>query len=286
MVKVAVASGKGGTGKTLLSTSLAVMWSRQGHVVTYVDADVEAPNGHLFLKPRGTRKRPFTVSVPSLEGGKCAGHGECQKACAFNAILAVKKEIIVFHELCHSCGACLLACPDHALREAERPIGAITRGRLADLVFFSGTLAVGEARATPLVRGVIDAVDTDDGIVVIDAPPGTSCSAMAAADGADLLLLVTEPTPFGLHDLALAVGMGRALGKPIAAVINRADLGDRRTARYLETEGIPVLSEIPFDRAVAESYAASRMPLDDCEPLKEKVSDVAGKLLAMSGGNP
>ena len=285
-MRIAVASGKGGTGKTLISTCLTRLWSDQGRPVTYVDADVEEPNGHLFLKPRVQMETRFTKRVPSLSSTPCSGCGKCQEICAFHAILASKGSIIVFDELCHSCGACVLACPDQVLGEKDREIGTICVGTAHNADFFSGRLDVGEAQVAPLTEGVVRLANSKEKIVIIDAPPGTSCSAIAATRGADLLLLVTEPTPFGMHDLELAVGMGRALGCKLAAVINRADLGDDKVGRYLDREGIPSLAEIPFDRVVAEAYAESCLPIHKSESFKETITELGEKLFLMMGETP
>ncbi len=282
-MRIAVASGKGGTGKTLLATNVARLWADQGHNVTYVDADTEEPNGHLFLKPDVSMEVRFKVWIPALDEATCAGHGKCQEICAFNAILSAGGSVIVFNELCHSCGACILACPDQALVEKEREIGSVFIGTAGNADFFSGRLDVGEARATPLIEEVVHLVENAAGIAIIDAPPGTSCSAVAAVRSADFLLLVTEPTPFGMHDLELAVGMGRTLGLRLAAVINRSDLGDDQVRRFLNRESIPVLAEIPFDRAVAEAYAAARLPIEECESFKQTMIDLGGNLLAAVG---
>lgn len=264
MTRIAVASGKGGTGKTLLATSLAYLLAEQGRDVTYVDADVEEPNGHLFLGPDIQESRRFVQPIPTLAGQTCSGCGECQEACAFNAIIALPDSVMVFPELCHSCGGCLMACPERLLVEEPREMGTIARGEAATpggpIRFVSGTLDVGEARATPLVSGMLETV-ADRGTVIIDAPPGTSCTAMAAIEDADLVVLVTEPTPFGLHDLELAAGMARALGRDrIVAVINRADLGASDPTRaFLEAAQIEVVAEIPFSREVAKAYARGRV---------------------------
>ncbi|MCP4606315.1 MAG: P-loop NTPase [Proteobacteria bacterium] len=282
-MRIAVASGKGGTGKTLVATNLARLWVDQGHVVTYVDADAEEPNGHLFLNPSVLDEERFAVTIPTLGGQTCSAHGKCQEICAFNAILSAKGRIVVFNELCHSCGACILACPDNALKEEDREIGTISFGTANDIGFVSSRLDVGEARVTPLIERVISRVENRDGIVIVDAPPGTSCSAMAAVHEADLLLLVTEPTPFGLHDLELAVGMGRAFGIELAAVINRSDLGDKRTKKYLDAEGIPVLAEIPFDPQIAKAYSESRLALNTCVDLKRALIGISKKLIKREG---
>jgi MinD superfamily P-loop ATPase len=282
-MRIAVASGKGGTGKTLVSTSLTRLWSSRGLAVTYVDADAEEPNGHLFLNPKIESRTRFAVKVPVLKGKSCAGHAKCQEICAFNAILSAKGSIIVFDELCHGCGACLLACPDGSLIERDREIGTVFAGRTGEAGFISGSLDVGEARVTPLIEGTVHRAGNAGGIVVVDSPPGTSCSAIAAVEGSDLLLLVTEPTPFGMHDLELAVEMGRTLGLSLAAAINRADLGDNRVRKYLDAEGIPTLAEIPFDRSVAEAYAAGRSCVDECDAFREKIIELGRGLMAITG---
>ena len=229
---VSFASGKGGTGKTLLATNLA--WMMSGRRPTaYVDADVEEPNGHLFLKHDAAQMRRFAIALPELVA-ECIGCGACQEVCAFHAILALKSRVVVFQELCHACGGCVLACPERALAERPFEIGAIAFASLGELRLVTGRLDVGQARATPLVEAVVDAGarDHESDLVIVDSPPGTSCAAMAAVRRADLTVLVTEPTPFGLNDLRLAVEMCRALDREIAAVVNRSDLGDQGVLRY------------------------------------------------------
>ncbi|MBW1683596.1 MAG: ATP-binding protein [Deltaproteobacteria bacterium] len=262
-MRIAVASGKGGTGKTLVSTSLAWLLARDAHRVVYVDADVEEPNGHLFLHPELSDRQRYARPVPKLIGETCSGCGECQSFCQFNAILALRDRIMLFPELCSSCGGCVLACPDDVLTEVPREIGIIEAGTACaeagrPIRFLSATLDVGEARATPLIRGLLDRIE-DPGIVLIDAPPGTSCSVMEIVSDVDLVVMVTEPTPFGLHDLTLAVEMTRALGKPITAVVNRSDLGNGRVQQYLASQQIEVAAEIPFRLEVAEAYAQGQI---------------------------
>jgi MinD superfamily P-loop ATPase len=262
-MRIAVASGKGGTGKTLVSTSLAWLLARDAHRVAYVDADVEEPNGHLFLHPELGDRRRYARPVPKLVGEACSGCGDCQRFCQFNAIVALRDRIMLFPELCSSCGGCVLACRDHVLTEVPREIGTIEAGTARGgagrpIRFLSATLDVGEARATPLIRGLLDRIE-DGGIVLIDAPPGTSCSVMEIVSDADLVVMVTEPTPFGLHDLALAVEMTRALGKPVTAVVNRSDLGYDGVQQYLASQRIEVAAEIPFRPEVAEAYAQGQI---------------------------
>jgi MinD superfamily P-loop ATPase len=260
-MRVCLASGKGGTGKTLLATSLAVYLARSSGSVTYLDADVEEPNGFLFLRPEIVREERVTVPVPALKTGTCSGCGECRRLCAYGAILDLEDRVMVFPELCHSCGGCLIVCPEEALEEVPREIGTLSRGMSGSLTCCAGRLDIGETRAAPLIERLLDWAPPGR-IEVLDAPPGTSCSVTAALRGADLLVLVTEPTPFGLHDLRLAVELGRTLGLGMVAVINRSDLGGDDVREYLTGEGIRVVAEIPFRREIAAVYAAGGLCLD------------------------
>jgi MinD superfamily P-loop ATPase len=283
-MRVAVASGKGGTGKTLVSTSLAWLLARDGHRVAYVDADVEEPNGQLFLHPESIDRQRYARPVPELIGKSCSGCGDCQEFCQFNAIVSLTDRIMLFPELCSSCGGCLLACPEKALAERPREIGSIETGTAwaetrHPIQFLAGALDVGEARATPLIGGLLDRID-DPGIVLIDAPPGTSCSVMEIVRAADLVVLVTEPTPFGLHDLVLAVEMTRALGKPVTAVVNRSDLGDGHTRQYLASEEIAVAAEIPYRPEVAEAYAHGQIAADASPELRDLLLPLGRRLIA------
>ena len=285
-MRIAVASGKGGTGKTLVSTNLSFLLSDREQRVTYVDADVEAPNGHLFLAPEGLTATPATVQMPVLVNDHCAGHGRCQEICAFNAIIAAKGSIIVFDELCHSCGACVLACPEGSLVEKPRMVGEVLTGTAGTIRYVAGRLNVGEARSVPLITEVLArTTGYEDDIVVIDAPPGVACSAVAAVTGADLALLVAEPTPFGRHDLALTIEMCRAVGVETAAIINRADLGDRGVTELLEAAAVPILAQIPFDRHIAEVYAAGRPALSESDDLAHALGLVARHLDNIRSGS-
>lgn len=258
-MRLAVASGKGGTGKTLVSTSLAWWLSQRGYAVGLADADVEEPNAHLFLQPNLGEEARHSVLIPVVDQDRCTGCGACQEACAFHAILAVPGNWMLFPELCHSCGLCVRVCPERALHEETRELGTLRQDSQGDIVFLDGVLDVGEARATPVVDGVIAALPRQREVTVIDCPPGTSCATMAAVRTADLVLLVAEPTPFGLHDLRLAVEMCRALQRPVAAILNRADLGDDDVAEYLDEEDIPLLAEIPFDPELARALAGGEV---------------------------
>jgi MinD superfamily P-loop ATPase len=281
-MKIAVASGKGGTGKTLVSTGLAWLLARQGCRVAYVDADVEEPNGHLFLRPDIANSARFTRPVPRLAKETCSGCGECQRFCRFNAILALPNKVLVFDELCSSCGGCVLSCPENSLVESPREIGTVDTGEARvdgnhSLRFTAATLDVGEARATPLIRGLLDRIENEPA-VVIDAPPGTSCSVMEIVRDANLVILVTEPTPFGLHDLRLAVEMTRAFHKPLLAVINRSDLGNDKTRRYLERQSIELIAEIPYLTEVASAYARGEMAVQSSERFRQLIEPLAARI--------
>ena len=274
-MKIAVASGKGGTGKTTVATNLAVTASRAGRTVGYLDCDVEEPNGALFLKPRIAETRPVNVSIPKLDLDKCNGCGQCGKICQYSAIIAIGKTVLVFPELCHGCGGCWLVCPTGAITESHRQTGRLEWGMAGDVHCVSGLLAIGEAMSPPVIAAVREAAPDVD-FLIVDSPPGTSCPVIESVRGTDFVLLVTEPTPFGLNDLKRAVEMVRALKLPFAVVINRADVGDGETKRYCELQRMDVLAEIPDDREVAEAYSRGEMA---CEAIP-RYRDLYGGLLA------
>jgi MinD superfamily P-loop ATPase len=254
---VAVASGKGGTGKTTVAASLAWVWDRP---VTAVDLDVEEPNLHLFLKPEISGRETATMEVPVADESKCTYCRACADLCQFKAISVLGSVLLTFPEMCHGCGGCLAVCPEKALSPGSRELGEVSWGTAAGRIgFFMGRLRVGEAMSPPLMRAVIAKIAKSPhataGDVIIDAPPGTSCPAIAAVLPSDLILLVTEPTPFGFHDFRLAHEAFRPLQKPMAAVINRAGLGERSIYDYCRSADIPILAEIPFDRRIAEAYS-------------------------------
>ena len=264
-MRIAVASGKGGTGKTLVATSLALT-ARERGAAALLDADVEAPNAALFLQPVLDRQRPVELMVPVVDQALCNHCGRCAEVCQFHAIASLPKTTLVFGELCHGCGSCALNCPTEAIAEVPRPIGLIEAG-WADgwdgdeyIRFAQGTLEVGEAMATPVIRALKgyahEARWGDGGALILDAPPGTACPVIEALRGGDVALLVTEPTPFGLHDLRLAVEVARdELGLPVGVVINRDGVGDQGVESYCAEEGIPILMRIPLDRRIAEVYS-------------------------------
>jgi MinD superfamily P-loop ATPase len=274
---IAIASGKGGTGKTTIATNLALLISRAGKKVQYVDCDVEEPNGHIFLKPAIEKTQAVTVAVPQVELDKCTGCGKCGELCQYSAIVAFKKNVLTFEQLCHSCGGCILVCPTGAIRERQKEIGFIEQGASNGVGFVQGRLDIGDVRSPALIREV-KRTAADDGMVLIDAPPGTSCPVIEAVKGVDFVLLVTEPTPFGLNDLKLAVGMVRELKLPFAGVINRSDVGDDKVRQYCRAEEIEVALEIPDDRRIAEAYSRGDMIIDVLSEYNEHFAKLAGAI--------
>ncbi len=260
-MKLAIASGKGGTGKTTIATNLAFLASEGGCSAAYVDCDVEEPNGHLFLKPLIASSRPIGRLHPKVDEDKCTHCGLCGEICQYSAIVCVGHKVLVYPELCHACGGCVLVCRPDAITEVLRDTGTLEAGESGAVRFVRGVLNIGEAMSAPLIRQVKASAPTAD-LVIIDSPPGTSCPVIESIRGADLVLLVTEPTPFGLNDLKLAVAMVRALNLPFGVIINRSDVGDGETTAYCRTQGIEVLAEIPDDRRVAEAYSRGALACD------------------------
>ena len=260
---IAIASGKGGTGKTTVAASLVHVWKRP---LTAVDLDVEAPNLHLFLKPAMHGHEPALLEVPVADPSKCTGCGECTAICQFKAITLLGDFPLIFPEMCHGCGGCLAVCAEGALYAGSRELGEVGWGMAGEAMFLTGRLRIGEAMSPPLMRVVRQRLSgmlaDHGGDAVIDAPPGTSCPAMNAVADADVIVLVTEPTPFGLHDLKLAREAFGPLGKPMGVVINRAGLGFGAVGDYCRATGLPVLVEIPYRRELAEAYARGRVIAD------------------------
>ncbi|MFA4964849.1 MAG: ATP-binding protein [Thermoleophilia bacterium] len=277
-MRIAIASGKGGTGKTTLATNLAALLAGRRMTVRLLDADVEEPDCHLFLHPELERREPVHVLVPVVDDARCTACGVCARVCAFKAITVIGSTVLVFPELCHSCGACALLCPEDAIHEEGRETGFVESGTVAlpgrpGFQLVTGVLAVGEAKAVPTTRATLAAADgASVDVVLVDAPPGTSCPVIEAVRGSDLVVLVTEPTPFGLHDLELAVDMVHALDQRCVVAVNRSDLGDDRVRRFCASKGLEIVLELPNDRRIAEAYARGELLLDAVAGLEDKLS--------------
>ena len=257
-MRVAIASGKGGTGKTTVAVNLAQVVPGR---VQLLDCDVEEPNCALFLSPELEDSETIGIPIPSVDESLCSACGECGNFCEFNAIISLGTTAMVFPELCHGCGGCAKVCPSGAISEVERPIGVVEKGRAGEIEFIQGKLNVGEEMSPPLISAVKQRADAG-GTTIIDSPPGTSCPVIEAVRDCDIVVLVTEPTPFGLADLSLAVGAVREMRIPFGVVINRAGVGDNRVSEYCRAENIPVFLEIPNDRRVAEAYSRGQTMIE------------------------
>ncbi len=254
---ISVASGKGGTGKTTIAVNLAL--SIDGGV-QFLDCDAEEPNAHIFLKPEIKETKKVYIPVPEIDEEKCTYCGRCREVCAYNAIAVIKGtdgkkgSILVFSNLCHGCGSCSYFCPEGAIKEVNKEIGEIEIGRVGSMQFIHGRLNIGEAMSPPVIRQ-IKKYTNPTRTVIIDAPPGASCPVVETIKRSDFCVLVTEPTPFGLNDLVLAVEVLRKLAVPFGVVINRSDLGNEKTDEYCGKENIPVLMRIPFKKGIAMAYS-------------------------------
>jgi MinD superfamily P-loop ATPase len=263
---ISIASGKGGTGKTTIATNLAVAL---GTDVNLLDCDVEEPNDHIFIQPTITHTEKVSLKVPQVDMNKCSLCGKCQEICQFQAIAVVGTTVLTFPELCHSCGGCMEVCPENAITEIDREMGIFEAGTRNGVTFAYGRIFVGQVMAVPVIERVRAAVQPDK-VNIIDAPPGTSCPVISSVKDTDFLILVTEPTPFGLNDLKLAVGMVKILAIPHGIVINRSDLGDDKVKEYANEENIPILMEIPFDRQIAETYSKGKLLVKELPEWKER----------------
>jgi len=280
---ISVASGKGGTGKTTIAINLALSL---GSGVQFLDCDVEEPNAHIFLKPSIKKIEKVFIPVPDVNEEKCSYCGKCREVCAYNAIAVIpgantkKGSILVFPHLCHGCGACSFFCPEKAIKEVGKEIGTVEIGTIGSMQFVHGRLNVGEAMAPPLVKQVRQYINPTR-LVIIDAPPGTSCPVVASIKGSDFCILVTEPTPFGLNDLILAVEVLRKLNISFGVVINRADLGDKKVDKYCQDENIPILMRIPFRKEIATAYSKGQPIVEVFPEYKKGFKDLFNKISNM-----
>ncbi len=290
-MKIAVASGKGGTGKTTVSSSLVSVWESP---VIALDLDVEEPNLHLFLNPEFTDKRMANMEIPKIDDALCSKCGQCGELCQFKAISLMGEVLMTFPEMCHGCGGCIAICPEGALTKDFRELGEITWGKNGKNEFLMGRLRVGEAMSPPLMRAVkeklgemLDASSTDviPKDVIIDAPPGVSCPAINAVMDSDLIILVTEPTPFGFYDMKLAHEAFLPMGKPMGVVINRAGLGNSEVYDYCNEVKLEIFAEIPYDRKIAEAYANGDVISESSDEMKQIFISLADKVKEKAGSN-
>jgi MinD superfamily P-loop ATPase len=284
-IRIAIASGKGGTGKTTIATNLAVVLAETGVPVAYVDCDVEEPNGHIFLKPTIQKCQDVSIPVPEVDESRCTLCGACGPACRYSAIIVLPKKVLTFPKLCHGCGGCSIACHEGAIREVPRVIGVVESGVSDHVTFLQGKLNIGEAMSPPVIRAVLEAAPQDR-TLVLDAPPGTSCPVIESIKSADVVLLVTEPTPFGVNDLKLAVQVVRELGLPFGVAVNRAGTGDNGAFDYCASERIPVLLAMPNDRAIAHAYSRGELAVTALPRLKPIFTGLMARLTELASHAP
>ncbi|HHX07993.1 MAG TPA: P-loop NTPase [Chloroflexi bacterium] len=285
-MQIAVASGKGGTGKTTIATSLALSLAKLAKV-RYFDCDVEAPNGHIFLKPVFDQISPAVILIPQIQPEKCTACGHCVEVCQFHALAKVGKTILVFPQLCHGCGSCTWNCPENAIIEVPNPIGTLERGMAREnIAFLRGQLTISEPMATPIIRQLKKMEQPSEEFVdIFDAPPGASCSVVETLQGVDFALLVTEPTPFGLHDLKQMIGIVRDMNIPAGLVINRDGIGDDSLEELIQEEKLPILLRVPFNRLLAEKLAAGQSLVDVMPEYREVLVKLYQEIREIVGGS-
>ena len=275
-MKIAVASGKGGTGKTSVAVNLALSLEK----VQVLDCDVEEPNVHILLRPTVGETFPVELLVPKILEERCDYCGECARFCQFNALFVAGETAMVFPELCHSCGGCIIVCPRDAMVEEPRQIGRVVTGKAGDIDLVYGESNVGEALAVPIIAAVKDHID-EKRMVILDSAPGSACPLVETVHGVDFCLLVTEPTPFGLHDLEVAVEVVQILDVPMGVLVNFAGIGDRGVYDFCEEQGIPIMMEIPFDRRIAELYSRGVPFVEAMPEWRQKFIDLVGRIEEM-----
>ncbi len=277
-MKIAVLSGKGGAGKTLVATNLAALANRG----SYLDCDVEEPNGRIFLQPQLEKKLSVCTKLPSFEAAKCTGCRKCVDFCRFNALFFVKKKPLVFAEICHSCGGCQLVCPTGAIGELNRPVGQLEVGRRDKLRVVTGILNLGEASAVPVINSTLEQIREEE-LTIIDGPPGSSCNVMASVEPVDYCLLVVEPTSFGLHNFTLVHQLCRLLGKPCGVILNKATKSYPPLEEYCRQKQLPILASLPYEQQLAQALAQGQLAIDQSPAWRRSFSQLLKKLL---GGVP
>lgn len=282
ITKIAISSGKGGTGKTFIATNMAITLAKRGEKVRYLDCDVEEPNGHLFLKPQIYKEEDVMLLSPAgVDEEKCIYCGQCAEVCHYNAIAVLKDKVLFFNELCHVCGACIIICPVDAIIEKERKIGLLRHGKNNSIDFHYALLETAEGGMSPrLVKKVKNYIG--EGINILDSPPGTACPVVETVKEADLCFLVTDPTPFGINDLKLAVEMSREIGQEPVIIVNRAQYGDDNLKKYCQHQNLEIIAEIPDDRKIAEVYSRGDIVVESLPQYRELFENIADKLIKIS----
>jgi len=247
---ISVASGKGGTGKTTVATNLALSLGK----LQFIDCDVEEPNANIFFKAEIKEREDVKVEIPEIDKEKCNYCGKCSEFCAYNALAVVPSDVLVFTELCHSCGGCSLVCPQNAVNWMEKTVGKIEHGFTNGIDFYHGLLNVGEIQAIPVIKALKKKIDREK-TVILDAPPGTSCPVVETVGRSDYCILVTEPTPFGFHDLKLAIDVVKHIGIPFGVIINRDGVGNKKVELFCQHEKIPLIMKIPQSEKIAQLYS-------------------------------
>lgn len=270
---ISIASGKGGTGKTTIATNLALALGD----VQLLDCDVEEPNSHIFLDMKLEKDKDVFVTIPKFDKAKCDFCKKCSEFCQYNAIAVMPKDVLFFQELCHGCGGCKLVCPNDAITEEKRSIGIIERGVHTNIEFYHGLLNIGELMASAIISELKEKIDKNR-IAIIDSPPGTACPVIESIVGSDYCILVTEPTPFGLHDLKLAVEVARELEVDFGVIINRDGIGNDEVEKYCKNEEIPILMKIPQSEEIAKLYSKGIPYVNEIEGYKEKFIELFDKI--------
>lgn len=280
--KIAVLSGKGGTGKTLVAVNLAVVAAK---AATYIDRDVEEPNGHLFFKPQGIASEEVNIKIPYVDEKLCTGCRQCGEFCKFNALAYINQRLLVFEEICHSCGGCVLFCPEKALGEKDKNIGKVQKGISGKVKVMSGFLNTGEASGVPIIKKLLEGASAEKGLTFIDCPPGSACIVMESIKDADYCILVTEPTIFGVHNLEMVFQLVKLFKKPHGAVLNKGIKGENMTEEFCRRNGIKIVGKIPFDHDLGTMNSNALIVAREDEKYRDVFAGILAAVMEEVQGN-
>lgn len=269
-MKIAVLSGKGGTGKTLVSVNLAAAAEK----AVYIDCDVEEPNGHLFFKPKDIKSEKVSIRIPVVDEKLCNGCRKCVDFCQFNALAYISNKLKLFNEVCHSCGGCVMICPQKALSEKEKTIGEVQKGTSENVKVYTGILNTGQASGVPIIKKLLDSSRAEEGMTFIDCPPGSACIVMESIKDADYCILVAEPTLFGVHNLNMVYELVRIFGKKHGAVLNKSLEGDNPAEKFCIEKGIKILGKIPFDNELGKLNSEAKILVRENKKYNELFSSL------------